>query len=114
MTDRECVMAIAKVFSPVCYMNDETWDAAEAVLREYRAEEVLRLQAIINVMADWIAAAHEVIAKRAEKDDRHELVALISVLWLHAAPSVRHNDIREKVACVLSTAGNVRREEKPT
>ena len=76
-------------------------------------QDVSRLQAIVNGLADRIAAAHEVIAKRAEKDDRPRLIELIDELWQHAEPSIRDTNIREKVACVLSTAGNARREERP-
>ena len=75
MVARDCIKAIAKVFSPAaCYLNDETWDAAEAVLCEHIAREtaakdaeIVRLQGMINGLADRVAAAHEVIAKRAEK-----------------------------------------------
>lgn len=101
-----------------CIMANGTADPNEPPtydqILSQKNHEIARLQAMVNGLADRIAAAHEVIAKRAEKDDRHELVALISVLWMHAEPSIRHNDIREKVACVLSTAGNALGSEKPT
>lgn len=48
------------------------------------------------------------------QQERDLLVALIEDLWQHAEPSLRDPNIRDQVACVLSTAGNALGSEKPT